>query len=310
MKGRITLAALKTLPKTLAGQKRTFLWDDVVGKFGAYRTSSGQVVFVYQFRMHASQPTERLTIGKLGALTPDQARSLAATAALKVAAGINPIEHRRAALQKQQMDETLRLKNFAQHYLCVEVDRKKLRTAKEIRRVIEQDICAHLGDLSIADITVPRVEALLATLSQRSPTAPRAALVQLKAVLNYAKRSNRIERVHIEMMRPIIPPERERELSIRELRRFLEAAHDLGGPRGDAYLCITLLLKRVNEVAEMEWKEIDQDKWLWRLPGRRTKNKQQQESSSHRAYSPSSRNNSPSRTYVKASSLPSMACVP
>jgi hypothetical protein len=103
VKCRITLSALKNLPRTKKGQKRTFLWDEVVRKFGAYRTSTGDVVFVYQFRIHASHPTERLTIGKLGALTPDQARTLAAAAALKVASGINPIQERREALKKREI---------------------------------------------------------------------------------------------------------------------------------------------------------------------------------------------------------------
>lgn len=132
MKNRITLSALKTLPCTHKGQKRVFLWDTEVKKFGAYRTSTGDVVFVYQFRMHASQPVERLTIGKLGSLTPDQARTIAASAALKVASGINPIAERRAILAKAAVDESLLLKNFAQHYMTAEIEAKGRRSARHI----------------------------------------------------------------------------------------------------------------------------------------------------------------------------------
>ena len=277
MRGRINISALKNLPMTQKRQKRTFLWDTDLRKFGAYRTSRGDVVFVYQFRMHPTQPTERLTIGKLGSLTPDQARSIAAAAALKVANGINPVEARRAALAKPKIDEALLLKNFAQHYLKAEIEAKGRRSAGEIRAILEKDVCAHLGHRMMTEITVPVVEAMVATLSQRSAGAARRALVQLKAMLNYAKRTQRIDKVAIEAMKPVLPPERVRELSVREIRRFIEAAHDLGGPRGDAYLCLLRSIKRLNEVAQLEWKEIDQDKWVWRLPAERTKNAEAQE---------------------------------
>ena len=272
VKHRITISALKSLPPTRQRTKRVFLWDDVVPKFGAYRTSRGDVVFVYQFRMHASQPTERLTIGKLGALTPDQARSLAAAAALKVANGINPVKERRAALQKQEVDQNLLLKNFAQHYLKTRVDERRIRTAKDVRAIIENDICPHLGEVALHDIDVAKTEKMLKILSERSPSAARHALVQLKAMLSYARTIGKIDRVAIDVLRPEKTKKRERLLQPREIRRFIEAAHDLGGPRGDAFLCLLRLVKRVNEVAGMRWEEIDLDSHVWILPGERSKN--------------------------------------
>ena len=277
MKATITLASLKKLSISRKGEKRVFLWDDKVPRFGAYRISTGQVVFVYQFRMHARKPTQRLTLGRLGSLTPEQARSLAATAALKVISGIDPIEERRAAFAAAEIDESLLVKNFAQHYLTNEIDHKKRRSAKEIRAVLERDICPHLGDRLISEITVPMVEKMQASLAQRSAGASRRALIQLKAMLNYARRSQRIDKVAIEFMTPLLPPDRDRLLDPRELRRFIEAAHDLGGPRGDAYLCLVRLMKRNREVARMEWREINQDKWTWRLPAARSKNGKSQD---------------------------------
>jgi integrase len=274
LKGRINHSSLAKLVKSEKGKKREFLWDDRIYMFGAYQTTRGHIVFVYQFRMHPSQPTERLTIGKLGPLTPEQARSIAAAAALKVANGINPITERREALQKKQVDQSILLKNFAQHYLKVRIDGEGKRSAPDVRRVIEKDVCRHLGEKSIAEITIPMVEKMMQALSQRSPTAPRAALVQLKAVLKYAKDTHKIDRVLIDVLRPVIPPARERVLSSRELRRFVEALHDVGGIEADAVLCLLLLLKRRREVLSMHWREIDQENWVWRLPGSRSKNKE------------------------------------
>ncbi|HYI38979.1 MAG TPA: integrase arm-type DNA-binding domain-containing protein [Allosphingosinicella sp.] len=272
MKGHITISSLKTLPRSRKGQKRTFLWDDVVRKFGAYRTSAGDIVFVFQFRMHASLPTERLTIGKLGSLTPDQARSLAAAAALKVATGINPVKERREALKKREISEDLLLKNFAQYYLKVRVDGKKLRSAKGIRSVIENDVLAHLGNIELSGIDIPKTEKMLNALRQRSRGAARHALVQLKAMLKYAYAIGKIDRLAINVLKPEKGGKRLRMLQPREIRRFIEAAHDLGGPRGDAYLCLLRVTKRLDEVAAMKWEEVDLESGMWILPGDRSKN--------------------------------------
>lgn len=274
MKGRINHSSLAKLAKSEKGKKREFLWDDKLYMFGAYRTSRDHIIFVYQFRMHPSQPTERLTIGKLGPLTPDQGRSIAAAAALKVANGINPVAERRQALQKKQVDEDMLVQNFAQYYLKVRVDARELRTAVEIRRILEGDVCRYLGDKSIADITIPMVEKMLQDLAKRSPSAPRRALMQLKAMLAFAKRCHKIDRVLIDVIQVKKADDRDRVLTSRELRRFVEAVHDVGGRDADAVFCLLLLLKRKREVFRMSWKEVDQDNWVWRLPRRRSKNKQ------------------------------------
>jgi integrase len=260
------------LSSSCKGRKRVFLWDTEVRKFGAYRNSTGAVVFVYQFRMHASRSTERLTIGKLGSLTPDQARSIAATAALKVANGINPVEERRQLQKKREVDEALLLKNFALEYLKVRVDEPKLRSAPTVRATIINDICPHLGEVPLANIDVAKTQKMLAQLRLRSPSAARSALVQLKAMLAYARTLGKIDRVAIDILKPEKTKSRSRMLQPREIRRFIEAAHDLGGARGDAFLCILRLVKRVNEVARMEWKELDLDSRTWVLPAERSKN--------------------------------------
>jgi len=268
----INLTALKNLPRTLKGQKRQFIWDSRIIGFGAYRTTRGHVVFVYQFRLSPDRPTQRITIGKLGPLTPDQARMIAAGAALEVATGVDPIAKRREALKLVERDESLLLSNFAQHYLKVSVDARKLRSAKDIRFTIENDICPRLGHLLISEIDIPTTEAMMKDLARRSKSAPRSALIQLKAMLNYAKDTHKIDRVLIDALKSIQSGKRARVLTRTELTRFIEAIHDLGDVRGDALLCLLLLPKRVNEVAAMEWREIDDRNWVWTLPGRRTKN--------------------------------------
>jgi integrase len=272
----INLTALKNLPRSTKGEKRQFLWDSKITGFGAYRTSRGKVVFVYQFRISPDHPTQRLTIGKLGPLTPDQARTIAAGAALAVANAIDPIAKRREALRRPDLDESLLLKNFAQHYLEVRVDGRKLRTAKEIRACIENDVCPTLGALPISAVDIPRTEAMMKELARRSKSAPRVALVQLKAMLNYAKETHKIDRVLIDALKPPKSGKRARVLTRVEIMRFIEATHDLGGVRADAFMCLLLLLKRRDEVAGMEWREVDDINWVWTLPAERTKNATEQ----------------------------------
>jgi integrase len=95
-------------------------------------------------------------------------------------------------------------------------------------------------------------------------------------MLNYAKRTHRIDRVFLEMLVPVRALERERILSTREIRRFIEAAHDLGGARRRLPMPPSTD-QTSNEAAQMEWKEVDQEKWIWRLPAERSKNGKSQE---------------------------------
>jgi integrase len=70
---------------------------------------------------------------------------------------------------------------------------------------------------------------------------------------------------------------RDRVLSDEELRQVWQAAEKLGLPFGPWVQLLILTGQRRNEVAHMEWGEIDFEKRLWSLPRERVKNNRRHE---------------------------------
>src|SRR6516162_8191638 len=74
-----------------------FLWDRDLKGFGLKVTPSGKKVYLLQYRKGGrGAPTKRVTIGRHGALTPEQARNQAARLSGAIANGADPAVARAA----------------------------------------------------------------------------------------------------------------------------------------------------------------------------------------------------------------------
>jgi hypothetical protein len=79
------------------GRTDQFLWDRDLKGFGLKVTPSGNKVYLLQYRKGGrGAPTKRVTIGRHGALTPDQARKEAARLSGAIASGSDPAAVRAA----------------------------------------------------------------------------------------------------------------------------------------------------------------------------------------------------------------------
>jgi integrase len=94
-----------------------FTWDDTLPGFGLLTLPSGNKSFIFQYRT-AEGRSRRATIGKVGSLTPDQARDLADAMSRKVKDGGDPLEDKRSAREAitvgQLLDDYLRSEKFAE----------------------------------------------------------------------------------------------------------------------------------------------------------------------------------------------------
>lgn len=111
----ITKDTIKTIPVSEPGRK-TLVWDDRLLGFGAYRRSDGMVVFVYQYRV-PMRPARRITLGRLGELTPAQARGIAEEHAFYKARGIDPMEKRRNDAKEADAAQALRMSVYVDDYV-------------------------------------------------------------------------------------------------------------------------------------------------------------------------------------------------
>jgi len=91
MADKITKRAIDALrDKAKAADKTLLLWDADVTGFGAIATKTGACSYVIQYRLGGrGTPSKRVTLGKHGVLTPDEARKLAREELGKVARNVD-----------------------------------------------------------------------------------------------------------------------------------------------------------------------------------------------------------------------------
>jgi len=129
-----------------AKDKNYVLWDSEVKGFGLRVYVSGVKGYMIQYR--ANGRTRKLTIGKYGVLTPDEARKIARERLVDVAKGGNPTEDKRI------YSEAPRLSILCDRFINEHVELNcKPSTIKEYKRCVEIFIKPSLGSFKIQDIT-------------------------------------------------------------------------------------------------------------------------------------------------------------
>lgn len=264
----ITKDTIKSIPSSEPGRK-TLVWDDRLLGFGAYRRSDGMVVFVYQYRV-PMRPARRITLGRLGELTPAQARAIAEEHAFHKARGIDPMEKRRNDAKEADAAQALRISVYVDDYVRRrKVEKRPLTPQHE--RILVRDVAGLMPDVRVDRITTREIDAFLEELAKRSISARTWGLIYLKVILNDAKRRGTIVKSAADAYKVPARVERERVLKRIELQRILEAAKDMRDTHGLVYECILRTARRKEEVAALTWEEIDQATWEWTLPAARTK---------------------------------------
>ena len=248
-----------------------YLWDDELPGFGVKVTPANKKVFLIQYRVGrgASSRTRRVTLGNLGPVTCDEARTRAKELLGMTKQNKDPA----AELDAQKAEKTLGqiIEKFEKDH--IEPNTKPL-TAKEYKRALKLHVPQNLRRRAIGSITLPDMSRLHQDLSVKpGRTQANKVLAILSKLFSWAEKHG---------YRPAGPnpcrhverheeTKRERFLSPMELGKLGKSL--AAEPRVYVVAAIRLLLftgARLNEILTAKWEWVDFKQGTIRLPDSKT----------------------------------------
>lgn len=158
---------------------QAFYRDSAIPGFGLRVTSGGAKSFIAEKRIHGK--VKRITLGRYGNLTVEQARKEAMTLLGQVATGKDPIAERKA----QTVKGTTLLQTF-EDYLATRKD-LKASTIHDYQRSIDGAF-ADWQHKPLIEITKDMIELRHRTLGKQSQARANNAMRLLRALFNHARR--------------------------------------------------------------------------------------------------------------------------
>jgi integrase len=273
MRGGSTLTAKKITKRVIDSLKiepREYaVWDAQLLGFGVRVRPTGGKSYVVSYRVGSgrSAPKTRLTIGAVGKITPEQARTLALSILGAVASGRDPAKERRKA--KAAAENTLR--NVAENYLAREGG--QLRTVDVRRATLQRLVYPALGARQIDEIKRSEINRLLDNIEDdHGPRMASLTLAYLRRLMNWhAARSDDFRSPIVRGMGRGVTTKRDRVLTNDELRAFWKASETWEHPFSRLLRFILLTATRRQEAAGMKWSELKERTWT--IPASRYKTK-------------------------------------
>ena len=146
------------------------IFDDSLAGFGARISPAGRKTFVVQYR--SGGRTRRMSLGKFGVVTCDEARKRAREVLGAVAGGKDPS----SAQNAKRRSPTVSM--LAERFLAEHVSTKcKPRTQKEYARLLDKQILPAIGSWRVEDIKRADIAAYYARLSKTPYQANRILAV-------------------------------------------------------------------------------------------------------------------------------------
>ncbi len=266
-----------------------FRWDDKLPGFGLKVSAGGSKIYVFQYRLARPGEAERTapkryTIGKHGKWTPDQARSRAGDLARMVAKGIHPRqadldvsaaedESKRLDEEKARLDSVLAFENVAARWLAEYELGHRPRSYGQAALVVNKHLKPKLAGKPLPSITRADLQAILDGIPARQPASRRTVYAYASIFFGWAlQRGDIAENPLALMAKPQAAKARDRVLADQELEAIWNAAGELRAPLGAFYRVLLLTGQRREEVAGMDWAELDRATATWVIPASRAKN--------------------------------------
>lgn len=253
-----------------AGSRDGFLWDSETRGFGCKITPAGKRVYILQYRMGGrGAATKRYTIGQHGPWTPDAAEKEAKRLLMLVAQGKDPADDKR---ERQRLATDLTFNAVADRFEELEVPKRWPKSGDFVKATLRLHLRPKFGKRSLPSLTGREILAHLDDLDG-GPALRRNTYAVVLRLMRWAKGRGDIDSNPldgIEAPKPVAS--RDRVLSDAELKLVWIASEELGGVFCALVRLLLLTGQRRDEVAGLDWRELDRERKEWLLPASRAKN--------------------------------------
>ena len=269
MKLKLTDAIARGLSLPATVQDKTFFDDDCPG-FGVRVRTSGKRVWVVQYDA-AGGTTRRMTLGPIEALPLGKARKIARDIFAQVRLGQDPAAAKAKARDEAQVRSSETIGALLPRYLKLKAVELKSGSYREVERHLNVH-GALLHKRFLRDMTLRDAATFLAGIADsKGLVARNRTRSSWAAFYRWGLGEGLVETNPFAFTNKA--PEggsRERTPSLAELAEIWHAAGD--GAYGRLIKLLMLTGCRRDEIASLEWREIDLKAALITLPGKRTKN--------------------------------------
>jgi integrase len=233
---------------------------------------NGKRSWAVRYRFHGAP--RKLTLGSMPPVMLAEARKLASEALYGLGQDIDPAaikQQSKLATAERAQDTVERL---IEVYLGQYAKRARPATWAQASGIFRRDVLPRWGGRLVTEITRKDVRELIRAIAIDRPIMANRAQAYLSRFFRWLMNEDYITgspAVGIE--HPAKENARDRALSDPDIRKFWAATHALPKPFGDIYKVLLLSGARRQEVAEMEWRELDLAQKTWKLPAQRSKSR-------------------------------------
>jgi integrase len=256
-----TTEALRLAP----GQRDRIWFDDDIAGFGLRIRAGGKRVWIFQYAIGGR--TRRLTFGAYPAMGVPDARAQAERLHARTKLGGDPAQEKADA---KAPGETFG--DCLGFYLRHRRAQGRLRptTLAETERHLNVNLRA-LHPIRIDQLDRRAIAAELSRLTERGPVQANRTRASVVKFLNWCAGEGYIDSNPARFVNRNPERPRDRLLGVDELVRIWRALP--AGDFGDVVRLLMLLGQRRDELAELEWNEVDLERGVLALPAARMKNR-------------------------------------
>lgn len=229
--------------------------DEELRGFGVRRNADGSTTYLVEYRAGRGRgfPTRRMTLGRHGALTPEEARRAAKRVLARVANGEDPAADRSHARREPTVRDVL-MTALEQHWW----PKRRASTAKVFEEMINRTLIPQFGGVRLSDLTRAEIRRWHAQQTNR-PRAANHELAVLRKALSLAVGDDllpdnpaRAIPLHAEGSRDRVPTDEE----LRNIWR--ELTHGTQRPEARALIQLLILTGcRSGEWRLAKWADLD-----------------------------------------------------